>query len=606
MDRKHRWDAHPSTLTISRCGVSHYQGTCASDEVVPFPQRVGPWFPTVNIILQGHFLGVSYSFLGQVCHELPCIFGTSSMLQAGEIQGEDGVARAYRPSWNGRCLWHWVKKHQNLQVGVGQSTISPFKSCGFHVFFWFGGAWAIPKVCAPRCSATYECPTELAAVSVPALGVSQRRCLPWWHPTMLVTCRRSHSACFRMWTRSTLGRDQLGPDLVKTMQRMVSFQSGTSELTPWIFLEWQWAKQPIGQAFSNNADNAPIHTVVKFPVSDSHGVSSPCRSNCELSKPPFSRQPRVLTLWWLGRTTKLRLRKQSKQSKQSRVWEFAFPKLAWRVKRGPVGPPHIPGQSPWLCMKFHDIRFNPADMGHFHWRLSTAACFVKQMLSAQAVLLAERPSFRQWWLGMGPRDRAHRAQVGTQAVGLCIHPLSFSDWVRHPFTAWVQHGTAWASASGLLVAPPPKNGSGLLAPEVWVSFSRSYDENVWTTIFTVSCKGAMQWCHTQLARAMQWCHTQLWFEARLSSRMKLSIGWTPLHTSAGRNLSSARNGLSLSQAFRAPLAPRGGPGVPWCSTWEPMARPWTCWIVRVVRLVVKWCEVPKLCSDLNQYLRYIK
>ena len=145
-------------------------------------------------------------------------------------------------------------------------------------FFWFGGAWAIPKVCAPRCSATYECPTELAAVSVPALGVSQRRCLPWWHPTMLVTCRRSHSACFRMWTRSTLGRDQLGPDLVKTMQRMVSFQSGTSELTPWIFLEWQWAKQPIGQAFSNNADNAPIHTVVKFPVSDSHGVSSPCRS----------------------------------------------------------------------------------------------------------------------------------------------------------------------------------------------------------------------------------------------------------------------------------------------------------------------------------------
>ena len=110
MDRKHRWDAHPSTLTISRCGVSHYQGTCASDEVVPFPQRVGPWFPTVNIILQGHFLGVSYSFLGQVCHELPCIFGTSSMLQAGEIQGEDGVARAYRPSWNGRCLWHWVKK----------------------------------------------------------------------------------------------------------------------------------------------------------------------------------------------------------------------------------------------------------------------------------------------------------------------------------------------------------------------------------------------------------------------------------------------------------------------------------------------------------------
>ena len=110
MDRKHRWDAHPSTLTISRCGVSHYQGTCASDEVVPFLQRVGPWFPTVNIILQGHFLGVSYPFLGQVYHELPCIFGTSSMLQAGEIQGEDGVARAYRPSWNGRCLWHWVKK----------------------------------------------------------------------------------------------------------------------------------------------------------------------------------------------------------------------------------------------------------------------------------------------------------------------------------------------------------------------------------------------------------------------------------------------------------------------------------------------------------------
>ena len=140
MDRKHRWHAHPSTLTISRCGVSHYQGTCASDEVVPFLQRVGPWFPTVNISLQGHFLGVSYPFLGQVYHELPCIFGTSSMLQAGEIQGEDGVARAYRPSWNGRCLWHWVKKHQNLQVGVGQSTISPFKSCGFHVFFfvWWG------------------------------------------------------------------------------------------------------------------------------------------------------------------------------------------------------------------------------------------------------------------------------------------------------------------------------------------------------------------------------------------------------------------------------------------------------------------------------------
>lgn len=33
-----------------------------------------------------------------------------------------------------------LKKHQNLQVGVGQSTISPFKSCGFHVFFlvWWG------------------------------------------------------------------------------------------------------------------------------------------------------------------------------------------------------------------------------------------------------------------------------------------------------------------------------------------------------------------------------------------------------------------------------------------------------------------------------------
>ena len=69
--------------------------------------------PEGNIILPGDFLGVSYSFLGQVCmvcHELVCIFGTSSMLQAGEIQGEDGVARAYRPSWNGRCLWQWVKK----------------------------------------------------------------------------------------------------------------------------------------------------------------------------------------------------------------------------------------------------------------------------------------------------------------------------------------------------------------------------------------------------------------------------------------------------------------------------------------------------------------
>ena len=363
-------------------------------------------------------------------------------------------------------------------------------------------------------------------------------------------------------------------------------------LTPWIFLEWQWAKQPIGQAFSNtNADNAPIHTVVKFPVSDSHGVSSPCRSNCELSKPPFSRQPRVLTLWWLGRTTKLRLR-NSPSSPNSQGFENSRSRdlLEEGARRT---PPISRGNRPGFAWSFMTFRFNPADMGHFHWRLSTAACFVKQMLSAQAVLLAERPSFLR---AVVTRNGTQGSCAGWHASSGPVHssPLLFrlGSAPVHG-VAWVQHGTAWASvASGLLVAPPPKNGSGLLAPEVWVSLSRSYDENVWTTIFTVSCKGAMQWCHTQL-----------WFEARLSSRMKLSIGWTPLHTSAGRNLSSARNGLSLSQAFRAPLAPRGGPGVPWCPTWEPMARPWTCWIVRVVRLVVKWCEVPKLYSDLNQYLK---
>lgn len=35
------------------------------------------------------------------------------------------------------------------------------------------------------------------------------------------------------------------------------------------------------------------------------------------------------------------------------------------LKRGPVGLPHIPGQSPWLCMKFHDILLQSSRYGSF-------------------------------------------------------------------------------------------------------------------------------------------------------------------------------------------------------------------------------------------------